>query len=778
MSYDLYTGQVGGFHADINPVFLSGFCYGHGVEMGGRKDASHYRVAEIRPWRSALWALLVVSAVGFALSVLFLGEVRWDSLLAGLLASSLTAALVVRAIYPSCREVVESAARYRRLIENGNTAVAILDGRERRCLVASDVSENRLDIEALTLHERAMEASSVGILIVDASAVDMPLIYVNPAFERITGYSSAEALGRNCRFLQGTDRDQPGLDDIRSALREEREGGALLRNYRKDGTRFWNELAITPVHGSAGKLTHYIGISRDVSERMSAEAALRRYEFMVNAVGESMSVVGRNHRYEAVNDRWCLMLGRERSAVIGKRLEEIWGDEVCERIIAPRIEECFREDRTVSVMSTFDFPDKGPRECAISYYPYHAQSGEVSHVVVLTRDITEQVLAERALQDSETRLRAILDNVVDGIVVIDERGVVESFNPAAERIFGYPPGKVVGNNVSMLMTQPDRGAHDGYIHHYFETGESRVIGTGREVTGLRRNGRTFPMEVAVSAISSGRQCRFVGVVRDISERKRADLELSRALEAAQAANRAKSEFLSRMSHELRTPLNAILGFSQLLELDPSLGEDQRDGVLEILKAGHHLLALIDEVLDLSRIESGKLALRMEPVALGGLIKECLALVEAGVASHGLTLTWDTGQWESRWARADRLRLKQVLINLLSNAVKYNRQGGDIRLACVQSGRDRLRLSVTDTGLGIGENQQSELFTAFHRLGREHGNIEGTGIGLAICKRLAEMMGGDIGVESRLGVGSRFWVDLPESAPPESAAKESGVSRET
>jgi len=678
----------------------------------------------MRPWQFTLSTVLLILVIVSGMGLLLHGRITWDYLLTGCVAAVVVAYLITDPIHTRFEAASETQSLFR----------------------------------------RAMEASSVGILISDAQARDMPLIHTNPAFERISGYAAAEMLGRNPRFLHGPDRDQPGLDSIRSALKTGTAGQALLRNYRKDGTPFWNELVITPVRDGSGHLTHYIGVMQDATARKQAEAGLERYEFMVNAVGEMMSVINRDHRYEAVNDEWCVALGRRREEVIGAPLARIWGEAVYREAIAPRIDQCFAEGYPVALRTPLDLPRKGRGEYAITYYPYHALSGEVTHVVVVTRDISEQVRAEQAIQASESRLRTVLDSMLDGVVVIDGRGIIESFNPAAERIFGYPAGETLGRDVSLLMATPDAAAQDGPLLRHKETGEARIIGIGREMTGRRKDGTTFPMDLAVSALTSGGQSHFVGVARDISDRKAVELELVQALETAQVASRAKSEFLSSMSHELRTPMNAILGFAQLLEMDGTLGDEQRDNVQEILKAGRHLLALINEVLDLSRIESGRFALNMESVALTDLIEECAVLVESGAIRRGLSFDRNLAQCEGRCARADHLRLKQVLLNLLSNAVKYNRQGGGVRITCSFANPGRVRLAVSDTGLGIPPERQAELFTAFHRLGRENSHIEGSGIGLVISKKLVEMMGGRIGLESHPGEGSTFWVELAESPP--------------
>jgi signal transduction histidine kinase/CheY-like chemotaxis protein len=254
--------------------------------------------------------------------------------------------------------------------------------------------------------------------------------------------------------------------------------------------------------------------------------------------------------------------------------------------------------------------------------------------------------------------------------------------------------------------------------------------------------------------------------QEIAERRRAETEADRA-------NQAKSEFLSRMSHELRTPLNAVLGFAQLLEID-SLTVAQRDSVDHILRGGRHLLGLIDEILDISRIEAGHLAISMEPVLLGEVVRETFELIQP------LAATWkvhvDVGTWEAGgpYVLADRQRLKQVLLNFLSNAAKFNRSGGTVKIWVEEALGDRLRINVTDTGPGIPPRLMERLFTPFDRLGAETRGVEGTGLGLALSKRLVEVMGGTIGVESVVGQGSTFWVEFPRAECPVTGVAPSAI----
>lgn len=370
--------------------------------------------------------------------------------------------------------------------------------------------------------------------------------------------------------------------------------------------------------------------------------------------------------------------------------------------------------------------------------------------------------ANQAKSELLLRMQTILENVVDGIITIDEHGTIESFNPAAERIFGHRAAEVIGHNIKMLMPEPHRGNHDGYLARYKATHIPHIIGSGRELEGLRKDGSTFPLDLAVSEMMLDGTCHFTGIARDITQRKHTEADLVRAKEEAERANKAKSEFLSRMSHELRTPMNAILGFSQLLESDPQapLTPHQAESVHEILHGGHHLLELINEVLDLARIESGRIDLSLEPVEPEPLIRECMALIQPLANQRHITLALDPT--EGSFIQADRMRLRQILLNLLSNSVKYNREGGSVHIACHTANDDHIRITVQDTGNGITSGALPRLFQPFERMEPAYNNIEGTGIGLALAKKLAEAMGGTIGVESIVGEGSTFWVEFPRA----------------
>ncbi len=271
--------------------------------------------------------------------------------------------------------------------------------------------------------------------------------------------------------------------------------------------------------------------------------------------------------------------------------------------------------------------------------------------------------------------------------------------------------------------------------------------------------------------------------RDVTERKRLDqvlqeknVELESAKFAAEKANLAKSDFLSSMSHELRSPLNAILGFAQLMESDsPPATPSQKESIAQILQAGWHLLKLINEILDLAKIESGQVPLSREPVSLAEVMLECQGMIEPQAQQRGISMTFPPFDIPY-FVHADRTRVKQVLINLLSNAVKYNREQGTVEVKCTESTPGRIRVSVGDAGVGLNSEQLAQLFQAFNRLGQEAGGEEGTGIGLVVAKRLVELMGGLIGVESTVGVGSVFWFELISVAAPHLSMEGGGAAK--
>jgi PAS domain S-box-containing protein len=391
--------------------------------------------------------------------------------------------------------------------------------------------------------------------------------------------------------------------------------------------------------------------------------------------------------------------------------------------------------------------------------------GAIIGYLLIGTDNSARKQAEEKLRRAEESFRLMVESVTDyAIVMLDTDGRVASWNSGAQRIKGYRSEEIVGQHFSLFYPREDMDLGKPQRDLAMAADHGRLEDEGWRV---RKDGSAFWANVIFTAIrdQDGVLRGFAKMTQDLTERRKVEAELMNAKLAAEKASLAKSEFLSSMSHELRSPLNAILGFAQLMEAGASPPTpDQKESIDQILKAGWHLLNLINDILDLVKVESGKVPISQETVLLAEVLLECQGMVEPLAKQAGITLAFP--QFDIPYfVRADRTRLKQVLINLLSNAIKYNRPGGSIVVDCVTSTPDRTRISVKDTGAGLPPEQLAQLFQAFNRLGQEAGGEEGTGIGLVVAKRLVELMGGDIGVESTVGVGSVFWFELFAVAEP-------------
>ncbi len=370
----------------------------------------------------------------------------------------------------------------------------------------------------------------------------------------------------------------------------------------------------------------------------------------------------------------------------------------------------------------------------------------------------------KALKEKECRLSAMEHHAI--VSTADAAGTITYVNAKFCETSGYRPDELLGKNHRIVKSNYHPSE---YYEELWSTISDGKVWQG-ELCNQRKDGSQYWVESTIVPFldDDGLPCQYVAVRTDISNLKKTEAELIIAKEEAEKTSRAKSDFLSSMSHELRTPMNAILGFAQLLEVesDRALTHLQQESVHEILKAGHHLLVLIDGVLDLAKVEAGHLDVSIEPVGLYDVCQECMKIITPLARSRDINITWDEERFRNLVVRADRTRIKQVLLNLLSNAVKYNREKGSVTIYCAHLDTGQLRIEVSDTGAGISAERQVELFKPFSRLGAENGVVEGTGIGLHISRQLIELMEGRIGVESEPGIGSTFWIELVSDSIPD------------
>jgi len=386
----------------------------------------------------------------------------------------------------------------------------------------------------------------------------------------------------------------------------------------------------------------------------------------------------------------------------------------------------------------------------------------------------EQMKLDQRLRDQQFYTRSLIESNIDALMTTDPAGIITDVNKQMEALTGCTRDELIGAPFKNYFTDPERA----------EAGIKQMLRekklTNYELTARARDGKmTVVSYNATTFYDRDRKLQGVfAAARDVTEPKRLDqalkeqnLELKRARSAAEKANLAKSDFLSSMSHELRSPLNAILGFAQLMNSDsPAPTASQTASIDQILHAGWYLLELINEILDLAQIESGKFALSSEPTSLSEVMSECQAMIEPLGQKRGISMSFPEFDLPC-FVDADRTRLKQILINLLSNAIKYNQANGTVVVEAVRcdSIPGRVRISVKDSGAGLPPEMLVQLFQPFNRLGRERSGEEGTGIGLVMSKRLVELMGGVIGVESEVGEGSVFWFELNAAAAPQLTA---------
>jgi PAS domain S-box-containing protein len=637
----------------------------------------------------------------------------------------------------------------------------------------------------------------------------------NVGAERMLGYTAAEVMNKitpanisdsqelitraKTLSLEFSTPITPGFEALVFKASRGIEDIYELTYIRKDGSRFPAVVSVTALRDDEDIIIGYLLIGTDNTARKQAEEALIKAGALQNAIFNSanFSSIATDEKgvIQIFNVGAERMLGYTAAEVMNKITPADISDsqELITRAktlslelstpITPGFEALvFKASRGIEDIYELTYIRKdGSRfPAVVSVTALRDDQNTIIGYLLIGTDNTarkqieaEQELLSQRLRDQQFYTRSLFESNTDALMTTDPSGIITDVNKQMEALTDCTRDELIGSHFKNYFTDPERAENS--IKQVLS--EKKI--TDYELTARARDGReTVVSYNATTFYDRDRKLQgMFAAARDVTERNRLDkvlqeknIELENAWAGAEKANLAKSEFLSNMSHELRSPLNAILGFAQLMESDsPPPSPVQMQSLSQILQAGWHLLKLIDEILDLAKIESGQVAISPEPVWLSEVMLECESIVESQAQQNGITMLYPKSDIPF-FVKADRTRVKQVIINLLTNAIKYNSAQGTVMVECTKRLSGRVRVSIMDTGAGLSQSQINQLFQSFNRLGQEAGNVEGTGIGLVVAKRLVELMGGEIGVESTLGKGSMFWFELNSAAEPHIAFK--------
>jgi PAS domain S-box-containing protein len=628
----------------------------------------------------------------------------------------------------------------------------------------------------------AVTLNSIGDAVI-ATDAEARVTRINPVAELLTGWTLVEALGKpvdEVFHIINKDTRQPAPIPIMDAILHGKIQG--LANHTVLIARNGSECDIAdscaPIRSLDNQVVGAVLVFRNVSEEYAVQQSLSDSAALVRTILNTVvdgiiTISAHGGVIETVNPAAEQMFGYTEAELEGQNfsllIPELGQDQRDGSLEYYRASE---EARAVGLGREV----MGRRRKDGSLFPLEMAISEMMlngqrYFTGILRDSTirKQVEAgqkqlDQRLRDQQFYTRSLFECNIDAIMTTDTFGIITDVNKQMELLTDCTRDELIGAPFKNYFTDPELAGMS--IKQVLS--EKKV--TNFELTARTRDG--WETVVSLNATTFyDRDRKLQGVfaaARDVTERKQLDRELESARFVAEKANLAKSDFLSSMSHELRTPLGAILGFAQLLESGiPPPSPSQKRSIDQILKAGWYLLELINEILDLALIESGKLSLSLEPVSLVEVLHECEVMVEPQAQQRGISMVFTRFE-TSYFVIADRTRVKQLLLNLLSNAIKYNRADGSVVVTCTPSPPDAIRISVRDTGAGLNPEQLTQLFQPFNRLGQTDGE-EGTGIGLVVCKRLVELMDGVIGVESTVGEGSVFWLELKRTEKPHVAA---------
>ncbi|MFZ2493463.1 MAG: PAS domain S-box protein [Thermoanaerobaculia bacterium] len=678
-------------------------------------------------------------------------------------------------------------------------------------LIGTDNTARKQAEEALlkagALQSAIFNSANFSSIATDANGV---IQIFNVGAERMLGYTAAEVMNRitpadisdpqeviaraTALSLELGTPITPGFEALVFKASRGIEDIYELTYIRKDGSRFPAIVSVTALRDAEDAIIGYLLIGTDNTARKQAEEALLKAGALQNAIFNSANFSSIATDAKGVIQIFNVGAERMLGYTAAEVLDTITPADISdpqeviarakalslelETTITPGFEALvFKASRGIEDIYELTYIRKdGSRFPAIVSVTAlrDAQNAIIGYLLIGTDNTArkqveaEQMRLDQRLRDQQFYTRSLIESNIDALMTTDPAGIITDVNKQMEALTGCTRDELIGAPVKNYFTDPNRA--QAVIKLVLS--EKKV--TNYELTARARDGKETVVSYNATTFYD-RERRLQGVfaaARDVTESKRLDqvlqeknIELESARFVAEKANLAKSDFLSSMSHELRSPLNAILGFAQLMESDaPPPTSSQNESISQILHAGWYLLDLINEILDLALIESGKLSMSLEPVSLVDVMLECQSMIEPLALKRGINMTFPVFDVPQS-VKADRTRLKQVLINLLTNAIKYNEVGGAVVVECsATTTPGKIRITVTDTGLGLAPEKLTQLFQPFNRLGQEAGGEEGTGIGLVVSKRLVELMEGVIGVASTVGRGSVFWVELLSTAP--------------
>ena len=595
-----------------------------------------------------------------------------------------------------------------------------------------------------------LEEAPGGIIATDAHDT---VIFWTKGATHIYGYSAEEARGQRLAELIGMP-DHP--------VRQEFGADFEYLRRRKDGQAVYVGAACKPVYSEQGEIQYIIHSQNDITDAKALRDARQvesRYRGLLESMPDAIVMTNSTGRIVLVNSQAERLFGFAPRELLGQPVEVLLPQRFRGGHVSHRAQ-YFVQPRTRTMgagLELYGLRKDGlefPVEISLSMI----QMEEGAIVMSAIRDIGDRKKAEQ-------KFRGLLESAPDPMVIVNARGEIVLVNTQTEQMFGYQRQELLGKPIEILIPARFAGRHPAARSSFFEKAQPRAMGAGTELYAMRRDGSEFPVEISLSPLKTEDELLVSSAIRDISGRRQIERKLLEQKLELEQASKAKDRFLASMSHELRTPLNAILGFGQLLHNENlPLSQAQRFAFAgNIVQAGQHLLHLINETLDLAKIEVGAVTLSLEPVALDDLLHEASKMIEAMATARGVTVA--LAEPRGLFVKADRIRLRQIVLNLLTNAVKYNSKHGHVWVAVGTGDAGRTWLSVRDDGPGLSGEQLAGLFQPFNRLGQEGGSEEGSGIGLVLSKRLAELMNATIGVTSAVGQGSTFTVEMESTEAP-------------